>query len=104
MTTTTDSLPDVPLPDVAPPPGFTADTWFPGDRDDPRPSRFVRWERAIPDEKACIEIRALQYADGTLFEPELFVHIMTDDGLSSGEARELARLLIAAADELDRLK
>ena len=89
-------------PDIAPPPGFTADSWVPGDRGDLRAFRLVRRERAIAGEKACVETRAIQYADCGLVEIELFVHMTVDEGLGSGEARQLARLLMAAADEMDR--
>jgi len=55
-----------------------------------------------------VETSALQYADGSINTtddpPRISVNTYTDDGLTSSEARDLAAMLIEAADELDRLQ
>jgi hypothetical protein len=100
MTTSTTTNPST---DVAPPAGWHADHspgWEPGDGDDIRPWRLVySAERTVTNHDAEVQLRAIQYADGTLAEAEVLLN--GDDELSSDQARELAAALIEAADELD---
>jgi hypothetical protein len=62
--------------------------------------------RKLKDGLGEVETSALQYADGSINAtddpPRISVTTYTDDGLTSGEARELAAMLIEAADEVDR--
>lgn len=96
-------------PDISLPPGFTADDWQPTDP----PHRVIYGTRRILDgHPAIVGTAAVQFCDGTVDDGEIglpSVYIdrgdtQSIDGLSSGHARQLARALIAAADELDALE
>ena len=50
---------------------------------------------------AHVELRAVQYADGSVADFELFVYDPSDNGINSDQARELAAALLEAAAELD---
>lgn len=93
--------------DITPPPGAAVvDDWEPG----PPPYRIILGiERNIDDYTGGRGVQTwtsvAQFADGTIDrvgEIDLpMVHVdVSGDGLTAGQARQLARVLIAAADEL----
>jgi hypothetical protein len=94
---TTYTTPDVPIPA-----GFRAQDW---QGDDRRPFRVLLGEvRAIDGVDVCLQATAIQFADGTLddgsvHEPPLVY--LGDDALTATQARELAALLVEAADVID---
>ena len=93
MTTTPDHLSDVPLPA-----GATTDSC--GWQHELRTGYYCRvltWR-----EWDDVEISGWQYQDGS-FSRGICVWLPEGKQLTSAEARQLARVLIAAADELDRL-
>jgi hypothetical protein len=104
MTTTTNPHPNVPVPAGA----VFADDWE-GDE----PQRVVTGpNRGITDHPAFVRTVASQRADGTvnvrpapgIEAPGITVFngaFEIVDGLNSGRARELAAVLLEAADELD---
>jgi hypothetical protein len=98
MTTTT--IPDVPVP-----PGARPDTW---QDDSPQPYRIllgdVRGIDGVDTDRLCVQPTAVQFADGrvddgSVHEPP---HVyLCDHAFTATQAREVAALLIAAADEVD---
>jgi hypothetical protein len=88
------------------PPGAEARHDWESD-DPPRlPWRIVYGRtRKLKDGRGEVETSALQYADGTINTaddpPRISVNTYTDDGLTIAEARELAAMLMDAADEVD---
>jgi len=101
MTTTTH--PSVPVPA-----GTTADDW---QRGDPMPYRFVFGaNRGITDHTVCISTASVQWADDSIDDGQIeapsasFLNGDTEviSGLNSDQLRELAALILEAADELDR--
>ena len=100
MTTTADSLADVPVPA-----GAHSDDW----QNDAVPDRvlFGEWRRivGVDTDRLSVAPSAIQLADGRIddgsaYEPPQ-VHLR-DDCLTPAQARELAAALIEAADLLDR--
>ena len=96
---TTTPPPDVPLPAGA----AVADDWQPG----PAPYRIVLGTKRRIGEVE-VQTSVAQFADGTIDHAGKIelptVHVQAywgDNGLTAGQARQLARALIAAADELD---
>jgi hypothetical protein len=97
MTTT---IPDVPVP-----PGARPDTW---EDDTPLPYRVllgeVRGIDGIDTDHVSVQPTAIQFADGrvddgSVHEPP---HVyLADNALTTTQARELAALLVATADEVD---
>ena len=78
--------------------------WEPGrilSEDETRPWRLIYLVRPVTDHDAYVELRALQYADGSVADFELFVYDRSDNGINSDQARELAAALLEAAAELD---
>ena len=100
---TTGTIPN-PFPDIAPPPGFDIpDEWTPGpvwSKDEARPWRLVYDRRPVSGHDAYVELRAVQFADGSVADFELYV-LTGDADLNSSQARELAALLVSTAAELD---
>jgi hypothetical protein len=100
MTTAT-GTPDVPAPFGARP-----DAW----QDDvPQPYRVLfgalRHVEGLDVDRVSVQPTAIQLSDGrvddgSLYEPPLIY--LSDDGLSTVEARDLAAALIEAADEVER--
>jgi hypothetical protein len=96
---TTTNAPDVPVPA-----GFWADVWQNGF---PLSHRVLLGEvRAVDGVDVCVQASAVQFSDGRIDDGSVYerphVHL-GDDTLTAMQARELAALLIEAADELDRL-
>ena len=99
--THTINIPDVPIPTGARP-----DIW---QDDAPMPYRVllgeVRGVDGIDIDRVSVQPTAVQFSDGrvddgSVHEPP---HVyLGDDGLSSSQARELASLLVEAADQADR--
>jgi hypothetical protein len=117
MTTT---APTNPYPDIQPPAGTEPDIWEVGLRDDTTDAcRTVRSEttygvgpvelnwRDEPMARATVYASAVRWADGSIDDgrraeaPKVFVDINCDSGLTRDQARELAAVLIAAAEEID---
>jgi hypothetical protein len=73
-----------------------------------RPYRIVRGPNRDVDGRVTVRTSAAQWADGRIdtgpFEPR-YVHVETPGAnggvLTSSQARQVARALIAAADEID---
>jgi hypothetical protein len=100
MTITTNPHPDVPLPAVA-----DADFWVSAD---PMPHRDVYTgphclptSTGDPLRSPLVMPQAVQWADGSITSPSVSVECTDAPGLTSAEARELAAMLIAAADQID---
>jgi hypothetical protein len=101
MTTTT-NIHDVPIPAGA----AKTDEW---QDDSPLPYRLLFGELRGVDglhlDRVSVQPTAVQFSDGrvddgSVHEPP---HVyLGDDGLSSSQARELASLLVEAADQADR--
>jgi hypothetical protein len=103
---------DNPFPNVPTPPGavavndwcdstYTATRYFEG------PNREVEWPPSSgyrPGKAIQVFVAGIQHADGRI-DPELVVHQLHSDYpiKDSGAARQLARAIIAAADDFDRL-
>jgi hypothetical protein len=101
--TTTHHLHDVPLPAGAE--WYDYSCWEDVDH---HPWRVIRTvERAVEGRDVTVYAEAVQYADGSLGDgreaPGIKVEFLEDDGISAGQARELAAALLEAADETDRL-
>jgi hypothetical protein len=97
-----------PYPDIAPPVGADApfeweadEVLYPAYRIVYGPERAIGTDR----QKAEVQTSAVQLADGSIHTtddaPRINVGIYTDDGLNVDEARQLAVLLVEAADILD---
>jgi hypothetical protein len=82
------------------------DIWQEGD---PQPYRVILGKyRTIPGHAARVSTAAIQFADGSIDDgrlepPNITLYDVQDERLSSDDARELAAVLLEAADELDRL-
>jgi hypothetical protein len=83
-----------------------AETRFDWESDQPphQPYRVISGRtRTLNDGRGEVETSALQYAVASINTtddpPRISVTTYTDDGLTSGEARDLAAMLIEAADE-----
>ncbi len=64
-------------------------------------------ERGVAGHRATVRAAAIQFTDGRVDDGQLveapsLTVLYADDELSSGQARELAAVLLEAADELDR--
>jgi hypothetical protein len=72
------------------------------DVDETRDFRLIHSaDRQITDSRSCVRLCATQYSDGSL--DDLGIEVFGDDNdLNSDQARELAAVLLEAADELDR--
>jgi hypothetical protein len=72
------------------------------DVDETRDFRLIHSaDRQITDSRSCVRLCATQYSDGSL--DDLRIEVFEDDNdLNSDQARELAVVLLEAADELDR--
>jgi hypothetical protein len=98
---TTATTPDVPIPAGA----KCVDDW---QGDAPMPYRLLFGERRNIDggtNYTTVQITAVQFADGRIDDGRMHEppHVyLGDDSLTSVQARELADLLIGAADEVDR--
>jgi hypothetical protein len=105
MTTTTAQI--NPYPDIAPPAGARPiEDW---QAIEPQPYRVVIGDdRTVTDHKLRVSPTAIQLADGsiddgtTIEAPSVYV-VDLDEGnlLNSDQARELASVLLEAADEID---
>ena len=107
MTTT---APTDPYPEVEPPAGAEADVWEGTGRRQHRwvfiVPRCVMNSTGDPLRSPLVTAQAVQWDDGTLDDgtvepPSVSVESPASPGLSSSEARELARALVTAADEID---
>ena len=88
------------FPEVAFPP--EAGRVTPWDYDEPTDTWRRRYEgREDNAGPASVQISGTQLADGTVIERKLAVRI--NDLLTANEGRQLSSVLVAAADELDRL-
>jgi len=100
MQTTTNPHPDVPLP----PGTASSDDWQSGPT---YPSyRIINGaDRGIDGTEVEVWTSATQFADGSIDTdddpPAVRVRSSWEDGITAGQARQLARALIAAADEID---
>lgn len=109
MTTTTPEPTDVPTP-----PGVThIDGWYAEDR----PYRFLYGRTrtvarpagngSVVKPDVLVGAIAAQLADGAIDDgsvidsPKVFVELRGDDALTTAQARQVARALMAAADDLD---
>ena len=101
-TTTTHRYPNVPLPT-----GVAAvDDWRPNY---PLPYRILLGAgRGVTDHNVVVQTAAIQFADGRIDDGRIKAPTLTIShagyngrGLSSTQARELAAVLLKAADELD---
>jgi hypothetical protein len=106
--TTTPTIPNVPLPAAT----TEASEWvdsFQWAESDGAARVFYGATRAVLDARgekiAEIRTSGLQHADGSVDTgrdlPTVDIYIHTDDGLNSARARELAAVLLLAADEMD---
>ncbi|MGV7697863.1 hypothetical protein PJM27_19570 [Mycobacterium kansasii] len=98
MTTTTNPFPHIPLP-----PGATGDEW---EENLQRPgySRSLTWASYDgPGGRFSVDIGGAQQSDGSYTRHISIWGVPEGEGISSNDAHELGALLIAAADELDRL-
>jgi hypothetical protein len=104
MTTTSASLPDVPLPAGA---TFVGDWDAYGTR---MPNRFVTFpDRTVTDHPVHVSGHAFQWADGSLAgggdeQPGIAILDAGTHPLNNDQARELASALLAAAADLDALR
>jgi hypothetical protein len=108
MTTTTEN----PFPNVPMPPGAVqVDDWCDSTNSATRyfegPQREVEWPPSAgdrPGKAIQVFVAGIQYADGRI-DPDLVVHQLHSDYplKDAGAARQLARAIMAAADEFDRL-
>jgi hypothetical protein len=93
----TNTIPDVPVPHGAHP-----DTW---QHDSHRVLLGdVRGIDGVDTDLVCVQVTAVQFPDGRIDDGSVHEppHVyLRDDALSPTQARELAALLIQAADELD---
>jgi len=96
---------DDPRADVAVPArAVFADTW---QDDDPQPHRVVMGaKRGVDDHDLIVWASALQWQDGRIAvdrdPPTVNLDAVSwERGLTAGQARELAALLVEAADEID---
>ena len=100
-------------PDIGVPPNTTyVGDWQPGERP---PYRFICGTRRVvnvlrrgrPDAEVTVGTTAVQLGDGSLDDgdkiecPKVWIGLGPDDSLTTGEARQVARALMSAADELD---
>jgi hypothetical protein len=89
------------IPDVPVPPGARPDTW----QNDHRVLLGeVRGIDGVDTDLVCVQVTAVQFFDGRIDDGSVHEppHVyLRDDALSAAQARELAALLIAAADEVD---
>jgi hypothetical protein len=90
----TSALPDIP----APPGAVKVDDWM-GLPDDPV-RYFEGPEWAVTDTRAKVLIDGAQFPDGRI---DRAICVRNAEGLSSDQARGLARALLAAADKRDEL-
>ncbi len=94
------------VPNVAPPTGAViVDDW---QQDDPHPYRVVIGaERTVTDHKVRVSSSAVQWADGRVDDgrieaPQIYVFELDESNpLHSDQTRELAAVLLEAADEID---
>jgi hypothetical protein len=99
-----------PFPNVTPRRRGVVEDWF--DLDDPPAGRYWACRNRVvdrlgdthKDEPICVYVAGMQYAAGSI-APEIVVHeLHADEPIkSSATARQLARALMAAADDFDRL-
>lgn len=89
--------------DVAAPAGATAEEWC--DLDYPQPYRAVRGDEHRVDNVALVYAYGIQYPDGRIDvdddRPTVRVDVLTDEGLTSDQARQLATAITAAARTID---
>ena len=60
--------------------------------------------RGVTDHRACVSAGAVQFADGRIDDGQIAtpsISVSHADFLASDQARELAALLLEAADEMD---
>ena len=107
-TTTTSPIPNIPLP----PGAVFGDEWQPeGHRTvegEQREIRQPRWHERERDVVVEVWTHALQHADGHVdsggdIEPPLISvsGLVWEEGITADTARQLADLLVTAADEID---
>ena len=102
MAHTNNPLTPVPLPAGA----VFADDWQP---EDPQPYRVIMGaDRGIDGRDLRVRTSAIQFADGRIDggrieRPGVHVDDIGDHTLTAGQARELAAVLLAAADEVERM-
>lgn len=94
-----------PYPDIAPPFGAEPDVW---EDSGPMPHRDVYTiPRCVlnstgdPLRSPVVVAEAVQWANGVIESPSVSIEAPGDPGLTSAQARELAAILIEAADEVD---
>lgn len=89
-------------PNVSPPPGAEADIWEDGLRTICGPVRVIDgydvrvWTAATQFEDGRVDV------EGKSEAPNVSVEVAAAHGMTSRQTRELAALLIEAADEIDR--
>jgi hypothetical protein len=97
--TTTNPIPDVPLPTGA----TVADSW----ESDPGHRVIMGATRGVTDYDVVVWTSAVQYTDGALDDggdsepPSVHVNFGDSRGMNSDQARELAAALLEAAAEID---
>ena len=105
--TATNPTTTTPPADVPMPAGARADLWLRGQYRVIFRDRHLKLE-GDPLKSPSVCITAVQWADGTVGDgsteegPAVHVHCFGDDGLTPAQARELAAMIVEAADELDR--
>lgn len=94
-----------PYPDVSPPAGAEPDVW---EDSGPMPHRdvytiprYVLNSTGDPLRSPVVVAEAVQWANGTIESPSVSVEVPASPGLTSTQARDLAKLLLVAADEID---
>ena len=88
------------VPDLAVPPGATADDWCDLTGIDGDIARALTWSRHDTD-KVGVAVDGWQYADGAITRC-ISLYDAEDNELTAPDARRLAAALLNAADELDR--
>ena len=96
------------LADVTPPPGAVSATAWQLDMRQPYRVVFGS-DHTVTDHTVEVYTTAIQFPDGSLDDgsevepPQVWIYRADDNPSSSDQARELARAIMAAAEELDGL-
>jgi hypothetical protein len=99
MTATTPAYPDLPDPAGA---LLVDPDWQDSGTNFYRPFHGTSWVVELPDSHvdASVKIAGFQYSGGQV---ECWIHVDNAEGLFPAQARQLARALIAAADEVEKM-